>query len=149
MFETRIYRTKNVKVLPLLMKMQRNEIILYSIIKSGFNKINEPDINKQKIFTINSFKLAKELRLIIGNERVESSNLVMNLINKYQNDQEYEKNNYNDYILKVEARHKEFFFKSHVDKKEPLAKSYLQAAYFVKLVKYLNMVKNKDAEKLE
>ncbi len=145
LFETRVYRTKNVKILPLLMKMQRNETILHSIIKSGFNKKNESDVIKnQKIFTINSFKLAKELRLVIGNERVQSSNLVMNLINQHNQKNEYEKNDYDDYILKVQSKHREFFFKSHVDKKEPLSKSYLQAAYFIKLVKNFNSHKTYD-----
>jgi hypothetical protein len=122
------------------MRMQRNETILYSIIKGRFIKNNESI--KQKIFTINSFKLAQVLKLIIGNERVESSNLVMNLIDNYQKDYEYEKNDYNDYTLKLQPQHQEFFLKSHVDKREPLAKSYLQAAYFVKLVKSFNLIKN-------
>ncbi len=129
------------------MRMQRNETILLSIIKNQFktNKsLSELKAN-QKIFLIDSLKLAKVFKLFVGNERVESSALVTNLIQidqkqigqmKSDNGNNQFEKNLNGYVLKIPNNWLvDFFFKSPKEYKEPLAKTYLQAAYFVKLIK--------------
>lgn len=100
---------------------------------------------EQKLFRLNSSKVGRLFELVIGNERVKSANLVELMLKQSLNKEEIILNNRSrvrNFLLDVTVENYEFFSKSH--HKESLSIVFLQAASFVKAVKYII----KDHEKI-
>lgn len=142
LFETRSYKIKQAKLVPYLIRVNRNETIFQSVIKNFINQNNRNDTTntiQKKIFTVNSMRLAKQLRLFIGGERIHSSDLVRTLLN---NDLSQEATTYKDmylrkYVLRMSPTFFDFYMKDkqvNNSIREPLAKSYLQASCFLRIL---------------
>jgi hypothetical protein len=139
LFEQRKFKTSDLKVLQHILKMRSDELILQCIIKQSFSS---NDI-EQKIFLLDSIKVAKQFRLFVGGERVVSSDLVHSLLVKHKNEPTHAFNQLlalktNGDLLKTPDELKNIFLQSNQSLKEPLAKSYLQAACFLNILKDLS-----------
>ena len=132
-----------------LIKIYQTELILKSIIKNFINhqqiltKSKIDSIPNQKIFLMNSLKEAKNLKLLVGGERINSTELVENLLKSESIDIKQKMT-----ILNTPQLFKSFFAhgtydQSEVDMefkktvREPLSKNYLQAACFIQTLKRL------------
>ena len=128
--------------------MHTNEIVLKSIIKSFMNNKMQTDglkFKQQQLFTVNSTMEAKQFKLLVGGERIHSSELVHQMLNydfllknanfskKYFNliTSANLKNHFNS-LTNVESKEDP---KSFILMKEPLSKNYLQASCFMKIMK--------------
>lgn len=138
LFEQRKFKTSDLKVLQHILKMQRDEIVLQCIIKKSFSS---NDI-EQKMFVLDSNKVAKQFRLFVGGERVISSDLVHSLLTKHNQEPTHDSNQTPSLKIKYDLLQtpddlKDIFFHSKQSLKEPLAKTYLQAACFLNILKNL------------
>ena len=136
-----------------MIRIHQNEIILKAIIKSYINNqkliSNNQSIEYQKIFSINSTKEAKGYKLLVGGERINSSELVSKMLKedplnpKDVNLIDIKKKMF---LLDVPQFFKDFFVQKINDGsiknsetrysvREPLSKNYLQAACFIRVLK--------------
>ena len=100
LFETRRYKAADVRIVPFLMRIHRSEVILQSIYETKIrldqrksleskgpdeesSRADQSAAKFQKVYTINSRRVALGLDLFIGNERINSTNMVDELI-KYR-----------------------------------------------------------------
>lgn len=130
-FEDKRYKAREVKMLQFVLKLQKNEIMFESMIKSKI--LNQKD---KKIFKMNSSKVAKKFNILIGNERVRAANLV-NFMIKPKIDSKID---LSSFVLIDSDKYYEFFNKAKAHK-EPLAINYLQASCFLNLIKEFNAFK--------
>ncbi len=150
LFETRLYKSKQSKYVTFLIKIHQCELVLKSIIKSFINTQNrlaskQIDVMpSQKIFTINSTKEAKEFRLLVGGERINSTELVTKILKSHasnSNDAQLNEIKEKMFLLNTPQKFIDFFNKPADDPeikysiREPLSKNYLQASCFIKLLK--------------
>lgn len=155
-FEIKRYKARDLKILPTVMKIQRSEVVMQSIVKSSIlnnqcrgekiasnRQIDEsaPGPIAQKIFLLNASRLGRMFDLLIGNERVKSANLVNLMLKQSLNPNEEiigARSRVKKLVLNAKPEHSEFFLKS--SHKEPLAINYLQASCFAYIVK--NLIKS-------
>lgn len=97
LFETRRYKAIDVRIVPFLMRIHRSEVILQTIFetKLRLGQLKSLDDQQtanengpaqqpfQRVYTINSRRVAQSLDLFVGNERMNSANMVDELI-KYK-----------------------------------------------------------------
>ena len=131
-FETRNYKSFDAKLVPFLIKMNRFELILQSIIKSQIKAEMEQQgltESHKKIYSLNRLVVGRKFRLLVGNERTMSSDIV-NFILRQQTNPDYLY--LTNMALKESDKFKEFY-ESITDSqvKESFSKNYLQAACFV------------------
>ena len=139
LFETRKYKAVDAKYVPLMIKINRYEIIFQSIIKNYLNKNN----NQAKIFNLNRLNVGKKFRIVIGNERVQSSDVV-NFILRKQENADY------SYLNELSLQNPTSFIEYYNNQKnsqikESISINYLQCACFVKSIRdCLSRDKTKD-----
>lgn len=147
LFEIKRYKARDLKFLPTVLKIQRSEVIMQSIVKNSILnslKNSSPSSNEdaptnsinQQIFLLNASRVGRMFDLVVGNERVKSANLVSLLLKQSINPSEEILNirsRIRRLILKVTPEHQELFLKSK--HKEPLSINYLQASSFAHIVK--------------
>ncbi|CAF0881641.1 unnamed protein product [Brachionus calyciflorus] len=124
-FEEKRYKARETKMFQYILKLQRGEIMLQSLLKSKI--LNQVD---KKIFKMNSGKVAKKFNILVGNERVRASNLMQYMI-KPKADFHLD---FDKFILGDSDRFYDFFSRAN-DQKEPLAINYLQASCFLNLIR--------------
>jgi hypothetical protein len=155
LFETRRYKSKQSKYVTFLIKIHQCELVLKSIIKSFINSQNHLASNQidfmpsQKIFSINSTKEAKEFKLLVGGERINSTELVTKILKSdslNSNDAQLDEIKEKMFLLNTPQKFIDFFNKPTGDTffgdpeikysiREPLSKNYLQASCFIKILK--------------
>lgn len=140
LFETRAYKARGLNMVPFLLKIYRAELLFQSVIKAHIDQVKReqqlPEAS-QKIFTLNSSKLASRFKLLVGGESVTSSILVKNVLLGDSWHTENQKQIY-EKVLDMPENFKEFYNNlrpiNKVDLREPLAKTYLQASSFLKVL---------------
>ncbi|RMZ96948.1 transcription elongation mitochondrial [Brachionus plicatilis] len=129
-FEDKRYKAREAKMLQFVLKLQKNEIMLESLVKSKL--LNQKD---KKLFKMNSSKVAKKFNILVGNERVRAADLVQFMI-RPKTDFELM---FSNFLLADSDKYYEFFSKAK-NQKEPLAINYLQASCFFNLLKDFNTI---------
>ena len=131
------------KILPTILKIQRCEVIMQSIIKNSI--VNRSTIKDeqnsvaQQIFQMNATRVGRNFELVVGNERVKSANLVALMIKQSLDKESHilnEKSRARKFMLNLTQEIHDFYLKE-VRHKEPLSITFLQAASFCNLVKQL------------
>ncbi len=129
LFEARKYKAVDAKYVPLMIKINRYEIIFQSIIKNYLNR----EKKSARIYNLNRLNVGKKFRIVVGNERVQSSDVVNFILRKQEND---DYTYLNELALKSPDSFEEYFntqINSQI--KESISKDYLQCACFVKSIK--------------
>jgi hypothetical protein len=112
-----------------MIKINRYEIIFQSIIKNYLNR----EKKSARIYNLNRLNVGKKFRIVVGNERVQSSDVVNFILRKQEND---DYTYLNELALKSPDSFEEYFntqINSQI--KESISKDYLQCACFVKSIK--------------
>lgn len=142
-FESRRYKTYDPKYIPLMIKINRYEIILQSILK---NYMNTKSIQNPAIYTLNRSFIAAKFRMVVGSERVMSLD-VLKEIQKAK-----KSNSVPDFLSELSLNNTDAFYEylngvRNPSIKESLAKNYLQASSFFKKLKYVRYFKHKNDAK--
>lgn len=143
LFEIKRYKARDLKFLPTVLKIQRSEVIMQTIVKNSIINNSNGSLNnetpiEQKIFLLNASRIGRMFDLVVGNERVKSSNLVALMLKQnLKPDEEIlgPRSRARRLILDVTQENQDFFARS--THKEPLSINYLQASCFVNIVKRL------------
>jgi len=140
-FESRRYKTYETKYIPLMIKINRYEIILQSILKNNADKMSNE--KHPSIYTLNRSFVAAKFRMVVGSERVMSIDILKAI-------QNVKKSNYiPDYLSELSLNNTDDFYEylngvRNSAIKESLAKNYLQASCFFKKLKYVKYFKHKN-----
>ena len=127
-FESRTYKTFDAKLVPLMIKISRDELILQCVIKSGKSAAG--------VYTLNRAYVASKCRILVGNERTTSNEIVKKILRR-QVDEEVDKS-LDNLALNDSKLFRIFFHECHdTAVKESLSKNYLQAMCFVKKLKFV------------
>jgi hypothetical protein len=125
--------------------MSRYEIMFQCILKSYLIKSKE----NSRIYNLSRLNVGKKFKIVIGNERVLSSDVVNFILKQNDNNNNTDDNVKNDYkyLTELELSSPEKFqdyFKSQIKSqiKESVSKNYLKCACFVKIIK--DCLKNND-----
>ena len=141
-FESRRYKTLDIRFVPLMMKIHRQELMLQCLLKEYLNSLS----NKRdffKVFSLNREHVGKKFRIVVGNERTTSGDIVKHIM--YRNTSDPNFLHLNDLSLK-ESREFKRYFKAikETNIRESIAKNYIQASCFVKKLNYVKYFKSKD-----
>jgi hypothetical protein len=126
LFESKKYVGRDTKIIPYLLKLQRYDLLMQAIIKNSI--VLSSKQNECQMFILNSRKLAKKFEILIGNERVKSSELVFKFLHPI--DKENEIHKLKSLALNYELQFTDFFKRAPNELKEPLALNYVRAACF-------------------
>ena len=124
--------------MPLIMRINRYELILQCIIKDHLQKLI-PNNQVVSIYTLNRLHIGQKFRMLVGNERTTSAGLVRRILSENKNP----KFQYLNSLMLNESREFSKYFRSDKSSnvQESIAKNYLQAACFVKKLKYVKYFK--------
>jgi hypothetical protein len=134
LFEVKRYKARDLKLLPYILKLKTCEVIMQSVVKSSLLAANTNGKEESsRLFRLNPNRVAHHFHLLLGNERVKTSDLVHLLINQgtevgvpaLQSDL------LNKLILKVPTEIRHAFNNSM--HRESLSLNFLQASVFLKI----------------
>lgn len=123
-----------------MIKINRYEIMFQCIIKNYLDQTE----NKARIYNLSRLNVGKKFRIVIGNERVQSVDVLKYILKKQENiDYKY----LNQMALKSSDDFEEYFLNeiNASQVKESIAKNYLQCACFVKTIR--DCLENEDVLK--
>jgi hypothetical protein len=133
--EKRIYRYPYARLVPYIVNAQLLEIVIQSIIKYKFHK--------EYIFKIDNKESAKKFKLLVGNERVTSTDLVTKLLNIQLENMKDGAVKSNIKVLDMPLKFHDFYNRltDFRKVKEPLATTYLQAMGFIEIIRSISDIK--------
>jgi hypothetical protein len=143
-FETRTYKTFDAKLVPLMIKISRDELILQCVIKSFASSRNEPCV-----YTLNRNHVGNKCRILVGNERTMSNEIVNQVLRRSKpGGQAVDGDELLDNLALNESKvFRRFFYECHERAvKESISKNYLQASCFVKKLKYVKFFAGREPE---
>lgn len=136
-FESRKYKTLDIRFVPLMMKINRQELMLQCIIKNYLNSLTDkPSDNPFKVFSLNREHVGQKFKIVIGNERTTSAEIVKHILH----------GNALNHLAIRESRDFKRYFRSinETNVRESIAKNYIQAACFLKKLNYVKFFKARD-----
>ena len=116
------------------MSMQRNEVLIKTIIRSKFSR--RIDAPYQRIHTVDAIKTARMFKLLVDGEKITSSYLVEQFVTSWPEDSPSIDDAVQSMIgYKLDAPDKFNSFYLDLANKESMSKAYLQAAFCVNVLK--------------
>ena len=123
LLEQKRYEARNIKIVPLMLRLYRLDLVMQCIIKS---RLTMPNKMLREVFFLDSTRLSRKFKLLVGNERVKSSNLVTNIL---MNKEESNVKGLN-HKLHLSEETASAFLNCKNQEKEPLALIYIRALCF-------------------